>query len=77
MKRSLMLFCGLTLVCSLVGCDVDVADDGRMPAVDVEPGNAPDVDVAGPEVRTEQRTVEVPVVEPANDGDANAEEGEE
>lgn len=76
MKRLLMLFCGLALTFSMVGCDVDVADDGRMPTVDVEPGNVPDVDVAGPEVRTEQRTVEVPVIEPAREGDANAEEGE-
>lgn len=76
MKRLLMLFCGLAVTLSAVGCDVDVADDGRMPAVNVEPGNVPDVDVAGPSVRTEERTVEVPVVEPAREGDANAEESD-
>jgi hypothetical protein len=76
MKRLITFLCGLMFTCGLVGCDVDVADDGRMPTVNVEPGNVPDVDVAGPDVRTECRTVEVPVIEPAREGDANAEEGE-
>ncbi|MGV3484592.1 MAG: hypothetical protein ACO1RT_09260 [Planctomycetaceae bacterium] len=77
MKRIATLLCGLAVTSMLVGCDVDVADDGRMPTVDVQPGNIPDVDVAGPKVTTEERTVEVPVVEPAREGDANAEEGED
>lgn len=80
MKRFLMLCCGLALTWGLAGCDVDVAEDGRMPSVDVDvkgdPGNVPDVDVAGPTVKTEERTIEVPVVEPAKEGEANAEEGE-
>lgn len=65
------------LLLGAVGCDVDVADDGRMPSVDVEPGNIPDVDVEGPEIKTEKKTVEVPVIEPAEEGDADAEEGDQ
>jgi hypothetical protein len=76
MKRFALLFCGLTLTCALLGCNVDVAEDGRLPSVAVDPGNVPDVDVAGPTVKTEPRTVEVPVIEPAKEGDANAEETE-
>ena len=76
MRRLTTLFCGLALSCALVGCDVDVADDGRLPDVDVvDPGNAPDVDVEGPEVITEEKTVEVPTdIEPAPEGSADAEE---
>jgi hypothetical protein len=74
MKRLTLLVCGLALVGFSVGCDVDVAEDGRLPTVSVDPGNVPDVDVEGPEVRTEKRTVEVPVIEPAKEGEANAEE---
>ena len=76
MKRMTKWVGGLMLTCALTGCDVDVADDGRLPTVDVEPGNVPDVDVAGPEIKTEERTVEVPVIEPAQEGEANAVEGE-
>ena len=77
MKRLTMLLSGLGLGCALLGCDVDVAEDGRLPSVTVEEGNIPDVDVAGPEVTTETRTVEVPVIEPAREGEANAQEGEQ
>jgi|GEM_PF-1628899 len=80
MKRFLTLCFGLALTCGLAGCDVDVAEDGRMPSVDVDvkgdPGNVPDVDVEGPSVKTEKVEVEVPKIEPAPEGSANAEEGE-
>ena len=77
MKRLALGMCGVLVACSLVGCDVDVANDGRLPSVAVDPGKVPDVDVAGPRVTTEPRTVEVPVIEPAKEGDAQAEETKE
>ena len=77
MKRSALVCMVLAASFASVGCDVDVADDGALPSVDVQGGNVPDVDVAGPEVRTETKTVEVPVIEPAPEGAADAqEEGE-
>lgn len=66
MKTSLLavLTVGLCGV-GLVGCDVDVEEEGRMPDVEVEAGKAPDVDVRGPEVDvdTEKKEVEVPDVD--------------
>lgn len=37
----------------LSACDVDVEDKGELPEVNVEPGEAPDVDVRGPDVDVE------------------------
>lgn len=52
---------------ALMGCDVDVEDEGKLPEVDVdaEPGELPDVDVRGPdvEVDSEQKEIEVPDVD--------------
>ena len=80
MKRFLTLCCGLALTWGLAGCDVDVAEDGRAPSVDVDvkadPGNVPDVDVEGPTVTTEKVEVDVPKIKPAPEGSADAEEGE-
>ena len=80
MKRLLVIGCGLALTWGLAGCDVDVAEDGRAPSVDVDvkgdPGNVPDVDVVGPTVTTEKKEVDVPVIKPAPEGSADAEEGE-
>jgi len=49
------------------GCDVDVKDPGTLPKadVDVTPGDAPDVDVHGPDVdvTTEEKKVDVPDVD--------------
>lgn len=57
----------LGLLIPLVGCDVDVRDEGELPDVDVqtEPGRMPDIDAEGPDVdvRTEERTVDVPDVD--------------
>jgi hypothetical protein len=59
-----------TLCCaaaSLLGCDVDVQDEGELPDVDVqvEEGRAPDIDVTGPDVdvSTEEREVTIPDVD--------------
>ena len=45
----------------VAGCDVDVNDKGKMPAVKVEPGRAPDVDVRGPDVDINTKKTEVTV----------------
>lgn len=52
-------------VMGLIGCDVDVEDEGEMPTMEVDPGRAPDVDVHGPDVdvNQEERTVTVPDVD--------------
>lgn len=50
----------------LAGCDVDVKDEGKLPDVDVDvqatPGEAPEVDVHGPDVdvKSKEETVTVP-----------------
>lgn len=53
--------CGI----GIVGCDVDVEDEGKLPDVEVEPGKMPDVDVRGPDVDVdmEKKEVEVPDVD--------------
>ena len=57
-------FAGLCTV-GVAGCDVDVEDSGELPSVDVDPGEAPDVDVHGPDVDVDSKetTVEVPDVD--------------
>lgn len=52
-------------VVGMIGCDVDVEEEGEMPTMEVEPGRAPDVDVEGPdvEVTEEERTMTVPDVD--------------
>jgi len=65
---------------SLSACDVEQTEEGEMPEVDVKGGNMPEYDVDTPDVdvRTEERTVEVPVVdvEPADAGDQAPAEGQ-
>jgi hypothetical protein len=66
MKRlTLAMFCCASA--SLLGCDVDVRDEGQLPDVDVqvEDGRMPDVDVTGPDVdvHAEEREVTVPDVD--------------
>ena len=55
------------LAITAAGCDVDVADKGKLPKVnvDVEPGRVPDVDVHGPDidVKMKDKTVKVPDVD--------------
>lgn len=54
----------------LAACDVEQTQEGEMPEVSVEGGQMPEynVDTADVELRTEERTVEVPVldIEPAD-----------
>ena len=58
------LLSGIAVV-GMIGCDVDVEEEGEMPTMEVDPGQAPDVDVEGPdvEVTEEERTMTVPDVD--------------
>ena len=71
----------LTLIAALAGtalalsaCDVAQTEEGEMPEVTIDGGELPEyeVDVADVEVTTEEKTIEVPVVDvdPADAGDA-------
>lgn len=53
------------LTFGLTACDVEQTEEGDMPEVQVEGGELPeyDVDTADVDVTTEERTVEVPVVD--------------
>ncbi len=58
----------ITLVATLgfsVGCDVDVTEEGRMPSMEVDPGEMPEVDVdtADVDMHMEEKTVSVPDVD--------------
>jgi hypothetical protein len=75
MKKSLMIAAIGTLAITASACDVEQTEQGDMPEVEVKGGNLPeyDVDTADVDVRTEERTVEVPTidVEEADAGKAN------
>ena len=64
-KTILALLFAPCLALSLVGCDVDVQDDGELPEVEVEEGRMPDVDVRTPDVDVEgeKESVTVPDVD--------------
>lgn len=61
---------------ALSACDVEQTEEAELPEVNVETsgGNMPeyDVDTADVELKTEERTVEVPVIE-TEPADADAE----
>lgn len=63
MRSFTSLVAGGLLCCGLVGCDVDVSEEGRMPDVEVREGEMPDVDVHGPDVETGEKEVTVPTVD--------------
>lgn len=50
---------------ALSACSVEQTEEAELPDVDVEGGNVPeyDVDAADVDVSTEERTVEVPVID--------------
>lgn len=66
MKKRLAATVALgSLTFATVACDVEQTEQGEAPEVDVQAGELPeyDVDTADVEVRTEERTVDVPVVD--------------
>ena len=67
MKKSAILAVAGGVALTLSACDVEQTEEAELPEVDVEAqgGNMPeyDVDAADVDVTTEERTVEVPVVE--------------
>lgn len=69
MKTRTILKAGAAALMAIAsaGCDMDVADKGKLPDVDVtvQPGRVPDIDVHGPQVdaRLKDKTVTVPDVD--------------
>jgi len=65
LRQIAMLGLALPLTFAIVGCDVDVKDEGELPDVDVEPGRMPDVDVKGPDIDigTKEKEITVPDVD--------------
>ena len=65
MKKLIALTTMGAAALAVTACDVEQTEEGEMPNVEVEGGNMPEYDVDTPEVevRTEERTVDVPVVE--------------
>jgi len=65
MRKLFSVFSAALIAVCFVGCDVDVEDRGELPEVEVEGGEAPQIDVTGPEVDAEMETttVEVPDVD--------------
>lgn len=70
MKNTLKLLSapvlGVTALFALAACDVDT-EKGEMPEVEVEGGKLPTVEVTPPEIKTETKTIEVPVIDPADE----------
>ena len=65
MKRIAVVTALGTFALALSGCDVEQTQEGELPEVDVQGGQAPeyDVDTADVDVGTEERVVEVPTVD--------------
>lgn len=61
MKKLTALFTSLMLCAAVTGCDVDVEGETRLPEVEVEGGEVPDVEVRGPDVDVGTEKVEVTV----------------
>lgn len=77
MKKTFTVLTAAMFALSLSACDVDQTEEGSMPDVDVdvEGGNLPEFDVDAPEVevKMEEKTIEVPVVDVEAVGDAAGE----
>ncbi|MEE4153193.1 MAG: hypothetical protein V2I27_03460 [Erythrobacter sp.] len=77
MKKLTTALLAATATFGLAACDVEQTQEGELPEVDVEGGQAPeyDVDAAELQVEPETETVEVPSldvdVEPADAGEAD------
>lgn len=65
MKAHFTVLAAVGFTLSLGACDVEQTEQGALPEVDVKGGNLPeyDVDTADIDVKTETRTVEVPVID--------------
>ena len=65
MKRLIATSLVIPFAMGLAACDVDQTEEGEMPDIQVEGGNMPeyDVETADVDVGTEERTVEVPIVD--------------
>jgi hypothetical protein len=65
MKIRYFIVAGSALALSLSACDVEQTEKTELPEVEVKGGNMPefDVDAVDVDVKTEKRTIEVPVVD--------------
>lgn len=79
-RTAVLAACGGITALLLAACEVEQTEEAEMPEIDVEGGNLPEYEVETPDVdvRTEERTVEVPVldVEPADTRDETRDETE-
>lgn len=73
MKKPYVIVIGAAFVLALGACDVEQTEKAELPEVEVKGGNMPeyDVDAADVDVKTEKRTIEVPVVD-IDEADAGA-----
>lgn len=65
MNRHHLVMAAAGLALALGACDVQQTEEGELPEVEVKGGNMPEYDVDAPDVdvKTETRTIEVPVVD--------------
>ncbi|WP_324260909.1 hypothetical protein U4960_12210 [Altererythrobacter sp. H2] len=79
-RKMVSVFAASAAALALGACDVEQTEEGEMPEIEVEGGNMPEYNVDAPDVdvTTEERTVEVPVidVEPADASEEPAAERE-
>lgn len=57
---------GVSSLFALSACDVDT-EEGKMPEVDVKGGELPKVEITPPQIKTEKKVIEVPVIDPAEE----------
>lgn len=58
--RSLSLLAVPAVALSMSSCEVKKTEEGEMPKVNVEGGNVPKYDVEGPDVKVEEKKIEIP-----------------
>jgi len=77
-RKFLSLIVAPLFAFGLAACDVDQTEEGELPDVDVEGGQVPeyDVDAADVDVGTDTQTVITPDVDVQNEGEPEAEDGD-
>ncbi len=77
-RKFLSLIMAPLFAVGLAACDVDQTEEGELPDVDVEGGQVPeyDVDAADVDVGTDTQTVITPDVDIQNEGESEAQDGD-
>lgn len=77
-RKFLSLIVAPLFAFGLAACDVDQTEEGELPDVDVEGGQVPeyDVDAADVDVGTDTQTVITPDVDVQNEGEPEAQDGD-